>query len=120
MIKIYNGQINKLSFIYQPDKMTVNSFGIYLQKEELNYTKSLTVYWTPDGLDGCRDFIVLLIDLRNEKIPGGDLDLLLYCYDQNLPNMLVDTFLCHVVDYDYENQQSQNEVYLSTVKINNL
>lgn len=120
MIKIYNGQINKLSFVYQPDKMTVNNFGIYLQKEEIGFIKSFDNLLDVDGLDECRDFIVLTIDLRNQDVPGGDVDLLLYCYDQNLPNMLVDTFLCHVVDYEYENQQSQNTVYLSTVKVNNL
>ena len=120
MIKIYNNRINKLSFVYQPDKMTVNSFGIYLQKQELGFVKLFDNLSDFDGIGNCREFIVLPVDFRNEEIPGGDLDLLLYCYDENLPTLLVDKFLCHVVDHHYENQQSQNEVYLSTVKINNL
>lgn len=114
MRKIINGQINKVSFVYD-SAMSSNLFSIFLDKVVGNKTYTFSGLSDPDGIDSCREFVVLDIDLTSTDVDGGE-------YYLTLSNATDDiiTVMCEAVDYEYANTVSGNELYSSTVKINNL
>ena len=114
MRKLINGQINKVSFVYQ-STMSSNLFTITLDKVVGNKIYTFSNLSDPDGIDSCREFIVLDIDLTSTDVDGGEYFLTISNASQDIA-----TVMCEAVDYEYANTVSGNELYSSTVKINNL
>ena len=115
MRKIYNGQINRVSFMYDEDKMSGNLFTVTLNKVVGSTTYTFPSLSDANGIDVCRDFLLLDIDLTTTSLLGGE-------YLLTLSNATEDIYsvICDVKDYEYVNTVSGNDLYSSTVKINNL
>lgn len=65
--------------------------------------------------DISKDFIVIDLDLTEQSIAGGEYKLEIYDEFR-----VYGRYICSVVDYTFEQSDSTNELYSSTVRVSNL
>jgi hypothetical protein len=101
--------------MYDENNMSGNLFTITLNKVVGSGTYTFSNLSDANGIDVCRDFLLLDVDLTSNDVLGGE-------YLLTLSNATEDIYsvICDVKDYEYVNTVSGNELYSSTVKINNL
>lgn len=110
MKRLRVGVVNTISFI--KSNYTVNDFQITLDKVVGNATLTLINLTDANGIDPCKDFISINIDLVTNDLPGGE-------YYLTLSNEGSDVlYLCNIVDHEYT--QTGASIYGDTVVITDL
>jgi putative N-acetylmannosamine-6-phosphate epimerase len=111
MKRLKVGVVNTLSFVKMAS-FTVNSFEVTLSKAVGAGSLTITNLTDLNGLDSCKDFIRLNIDLINNTLDGGDY----YLTVSNQGNDF--TYLANI--QDTEVTQSGSGVYADTVRFTDL
>lgn len=101
------GQVNTLSFV-KSIYYVINSFDITLEKVVGNETLNLTGLQDLNGLDTCKDFIRLNIDLLSNNLEGGEYYLTLSS------GSMTCKYLCNVESY--ETTQTGTGIYADSVR----
>ena len=111
MKRLKAGVVNTLSFV-KLSTFTVNSFDITLSKVVGTGSLTITNLLDLNGLDSCKDFIKLNIDLLSNTLEGGE-------YYLSITNQGSEyTYLCLVEDYTIT--QTGSGIYGSTVRFTDL
>ncbi len=110
MKRLRVGVVNTISFI--KSDYTVNDFNVTLDKVVGSTTLTLNNLVDVHGLDSCKDFISLNIDLVTNDLDGGEYHLTL----TNSGSSII--YLCNVVDHEYT--QTGTSIYGDTVVITDL
>jgi hypothetical protein len=95
MKRLKTGAVNTLSFVKNIGYV-VNEFDVTLEKVVGNGTLSLTELQDLNGLDTCKDFIQLNIDLVANSLEGGEYYLTLTNGSSSVK------YLCNVESYSYQ------------------
>lgn len=111
---ILNGQNNELSFV-KDSAMSDIAFTIKLNKiiggQEYVFDNLYDKY----EFDAAKGFIGLDLDISSQEILGGEYKLEIYDDIRTYGN-----YICLVEDYTFENSDSNDDLFSSTVKISNL
>ena len=111
MKRLKTGVVNTLSFV-KLSSFTVNSFDVTLEKVVGTGSLTITNLTDINGLDSCKDFIKINIDLLSNDIDGGEY----YLTISNDGNEY--TYLTSVESYTTE--QTGTGIYSSTVRFTDL
>ena len=121
MKTLLNGQLNEVSFVKQPlmlDNATNPASTLFTIKLTKIVGDSEYVFANLDDkydFDPAKEFIGLEVDLENQTLLGGEYKLELYDNFRSYGN-----YLCLIEDYTFENSDSNDELFSTTVKISNL
>lgn len=116
MKRLKTGAVNTLSFVKNIGYV-VNEFDVTLEKVVGNGTLSLTELQDLNGLDTCKDFIQLNIDLVAHSLEGGEYYLTLNNGDSSVK------YLCNVESYSYQTHGTDiysDSVVLGSADLSNL
>ena len=111
MKRLKAGVVNTLSFV-KLSTFTVNSFDVTLDKVVGNGSLTITNLTDLNGLDSCKDFIQLNIDLINNSLEGGEYELTITNQGSSYK------YLTEV--QDYTTTQTGSGIYGSTVRFTDL
>ena len=111
MKRLKSGVVNTLSFV-KLSSFTVNSFDVTLEKVVGTGSLTITNLTDINGLDSCKDFIRLNIDLVTNNLEGGE-------YYLTVTNSSVDYVYLGTVE-SYTTIQTGEGVYSSTVRFTDL
>jgi len=111
MKHLKTGVVNTLSFI-KLKSFTVNSFSVTLTKVVGTDTLTLSSLTDLNGLDPCKDFIKINIDLLSNTLSGGEYVLSLTNGDKT------ESYLSHVKSYQYNNATGTS-IYSDSVVLSN-
>lgn len=111
MKRLKSGVVNTLSFV-KLASFTVNSFDVTLEKVVGTGSLTITNLTDINGLDSCKDFIRLNIDLINNDLEGGE-------YHLTITNNSQDFIYLGLVE-SYTTTQSGSGIYSSTVRFTDL
>ena len=107
MKRLKVGSVNTLSFV-KSIYYVINSFDVTFEKVVGNETLTLTGLQDLNGLDTCKDFIRLNIDLLSNNLEGGEYYLTLSS------GSMTCKYLCNVESY--ENTQTGTGIYADSVR----
>jgi len=107
MKRLKVGEVNTLSFV-KSIYYVINSFDVTFEKVVGSETLTLTNLQDLNGLDTCKDFIRLNIDLLSNSLEGGEYHLTLSS------GSMTCTYLCNVESYNID--QSGTGIYADTVR----
>jgi len=107
MKRLKVGEVNTLSFV-KSIYYVINSFDVTFEKVVGSETLTLTNLQDLNGLDTCKDFIRLNIDLLSNSLEGGEYHLTLSS------GSMTCTYLCNVESYTID--QSGTGIYADTVR----
>jgi hypothetical protein len=107
MKRLKAGVVNTLSFV-KLSSFTVNSFDVTLDKVVGNGSLTITNLTDLNGLDSCKDFIQINIDLINNDLEGGEYELTITNQGSSYK------YLTEV--QDYTTTQTGSGIYGSTVR----
>jgi len=110
MKRLKAGVVNTLSFV-KLSTFTVNSFDVTLDKVVGNGSLTITNLTDLNGLDSCKDFIQLNIDLINNSLEGGEYELTITNQGSSYK------YLTEVQDYQYNNLTTG--IYSDSVVLSN-
>ena len=111
MKRLKAGVVNTLSFV-KLSSFTVNSFDATLDKVVGNGSLTITNLTDLNGLDSCKDFIQINIDLINNDLEGGE-------YELTITNS-GDSYKYLTEVQDYTVTQTGTGIYGSTVRFTDL
>ena len=111
MKRLKTGVVNTLSFV-KLSSFTVNSFDVTLDKVVGTGTLTITNLTDLNGLDSCKDFIQINIDLLSNDIEGGE-------YELTIKND-GDSYKYLTEVQDYTVTQTGTGIYGSTVRFTDL
>ncbi len=111
MKRLKAGVVNTLSFV-KLSSFTVNSFDVTLDKVVGNGSLTITNLTDLNGLDSCKDFIQINIDLINNDLEGGE-------YELTITNS-GDSYKYLTEVQDYTVTQTGTGIYGSTVRFTDL
>jgi len=114
MKTLSNGQSNELSFVKAP-LMADIPFTVKLTKVVGTTEYVFDNLYDKFEFDLAKDFIVLDLDLTDFDVPGGEYKLEIYDDFR-----VYGRYVCQVIDYTFDNSQSNDELFSTTVKISNL
>lgn len=115
MKRLKAGVVNTLSFV-KLSTFTVNSFDVTLDKVVGNGSLTITNLTDLNGLDSCKDFIQINIDLISNDLEGGEYELTITNQGSSYK------YLTEVQDYQYNNLTTgiySDSVVLSSEITNN-
>jgi len=110
MKRLRVGVVNTISFI--KSNYTVNDFQITLDKVVGSATLALNNLTDIHGLNPCKDFISINIDLVTNDLDGGEYHLTLSNAGSNV------VYLCNIVDHEYTNPGTS--IYGDTIVVTDL
>ena len=111
MKRLKAGVVNTLSFV-KLSTFTVNSFDVTLDKVVGIGSLTITNLTDLNGLDSCKDFIQINIDLINNDLEGGEYELTITNQGSSYK------YLTEV--QDYTTTQTRSGIYGSTVRFTDL
>jgi hypothetical protein len=111
MKRLKTGVVNTLSFV-KLSSFTVNSFDVTLDKVVGTGTLTITNLTDLNGLDSCKDFIQINIDLLSNDLEGGEYELTITNSGESYK------YLTEVQDYTVT--QTGTGIYGSTVRFTDL
>lgn len=111
MKRLKAGVVNTLSFV-KLSTFTVNSFDVTLDKVVGIGSLMITNLTDLNGLDSCKDFIQINIDLINNDLEGGEYELTITNQGSSYK------YLTEV--QDYTTTQTGSGIYGSTVRFTDL
>ena len=111
MKRLKTGVVNTLSFV-KLSSFAINSFDVTLEKVVGTGSLTITNLTDTNGLDSCKDFIRLNIDLINNDLEGGE-------YHLTITNDGNDYVYLGTVE-SYTTTQTGAGVYSSTVRFTDL
>jgi hypothetical protein len=109
-----NAQNNELSFVKAPMMENI-SFTISLTKIVGSREYVFDNLYDKFEFDSAKDFVVFDLDLTSQDIVGGEYKLELYDEFR-----VYGRYICSVVDYTFEQSDSTNDLFSSTVRVSNL
>jgi hypothetical protein len=107
MKRLKVGSVNTLSFV-KSIYYVINSFDVTFEKVVGSETLTLTGLQDLNGLDTCKDFIRLNIDLLSNNLEGGEYYLTLSS------GSMTCKYLCNVESY--ETTQTGTGIYADSVR----
>lgn len=111
MKRLKTGVVNTLSFV-KLSTFTVNSFDVTLDKVVGTGTLTITNLADLNGLNSCKDFIQINIDLLSNDLEGGEYELTITNSGESYK------YLTEVQDYTVT--QTGTGIYGSTVRFTDL
>jgi hypothetical protein len=109
-----NAQNNELSFVKAPMMENI-SFTISLTKIVGSKEYVFDNLYDKFEFDSAKDFIVLELDLTEQDVAGGE-----YKLELSDEFRVYGRYICNVVDYTFEQSDSTNDLFSSTVRVSNL
>ena len=109
-----NAQNNELSFVKAPMMENI-SFTISLTKIVGSKEYIFDNLYDKFEFDSAKDFIVLDLDLTEQDVAGGE-----YKLELSDEFRVYGRYICNVVDYTFEQSDSTNDLFSSTVRVSNL
>ena len=111
MKRLKTGVVNTLSFV-KLSTFTVNSFDVTLDKVVGTGSLTITNLTDLNGLNSCKDFIQINIDLLSNDLEGGEYELTITNSGESYK------YLTEVQDYTVT--QTGTGIYGSTVRFTDL
>ena len=111
MKRLKTGVVNTLSFV-KLSSFTVNSFDVTLDKVVGTGSLTITNLTDLNGLNSCKDFIQINIDLLSNDLEGGEYELTITNSGESYK------YLTEVQDYTVT--QTGTGIYGSTVRFTDL